>query len=235
MTSATFVDVVTMTEASETPSVMIDPCLDAFAVGRKTSLEEMLLPGYNTGDDRLISELKPAAALIRQFVRQTTHNEKTRELISFFRQNGYVSEDNVVDPAGIQAAKEITTKYWAKDERGNDVLKETSLLNAGLRYSAMAIIDRADGLYLNPNVRFCSDLEMQVESGKEDLSVYSFYAPTPVAEGSLLCCTDDSNTTKQSTKLRVALPDGFHLLEGWLKANGRAKALNKKKFDREEV
>ena len=232
MTTATFVDVVTMTEASESPSVMIDPCLDAFAVGRKTALEEMLLPGYNTGDDRLVSELKPEAALIRQYIRKTTRNEHTRNLIDFFREKGYVNEDNSVDPIGPEIARQVTVTYVAKNAKGQDEEFETSLLDAGLRYRGMAIIDRADGLYLNPNVRFCSDLEMAAVSGKEDLAVYSFYAPSPVAEGSLLACTDESNTTKQSTKLRVALPDGFHLLEGWLKANRRAEILNKKKFDR---
>jgi hypothetical protein len=220
------VDVVTVAAPGETPSIMIDPCLDAFQVGRTAALNEMLLPGFNTSDDSNCNDLRPAAALVHQLVRKTERNEFTRQLIQFLQDGNYVDRDGVVNLDGVEAAKEITVTVPGTDRTSN-------LFAEGMRTRGMAIVIRTDGLYINPNVRYVGDAELCQALGVSKAYGFSFYVPSPVAEGSLLTCTEDGG--KQSSKLRIALPDGFHLLEGWLKSNGRADKLRRDKWVTEEV
>lgn len=215
------VDVVTVAAPGETPSIMIDPCLDAFQVGRTAALNEMLLPGFNTSDDTTCADLKPAAALIHQLVRATEQNSYTRQLIQFFQDGGYVNAQGVINLDGVEAAKRIEVTV---DGTG----RTSNLFDQGMRRRGMALVIRTDGLFLNPNVRFVDDAELCQTLGVPKAYGFSFYISSPVAEGSLLLCTEDSGM--QSTKIRVALPDGFHLLEGWLKSNGRADKLRRDKW-----
>lgn len=223
------VDVVTIAAPGEKASIMIDPCLDAFRVGRVSTLNEMLLPGYNTADDADIAGLKPAAALVHQLVRKCEHNEPVRELITFLKDGGYVASNGAISPEGLEAAREIKTAIQVKDKTTGFYRRiEAELLAVALKRSGMAIVRRTDGTFLNPNVVFLSDEEMTARLNVSSIVGYSFFVPSPVAEGSLLPCTSDDG--KQSTKLRVALPEGFHLLEGWLKSNNRVEALQFNKW-----
>ena len=111
---------------------------------------------------------------------------------------------------------------------GNWSVETVSLLNIAMKRAGMAIIRRTDGTYLNPNVSFLDDPELAQRLDVADITGMTFFVPSPVAEGSLLACTEGIGN--QSTKVRVALPEGFHLLEGWLKTNGRADSLRRDKW-----
>lgn len=86
--------------------------------------------------------------------------------------------------------------------------------------------------YRNPNVRYMLAEELAEMLGVADSAIapgVSCYVPRDIAKGSLLAFTGDSK--KQTTKLQVHLPHGFHLLDGWFKAEDRYLKLQRDKFN----
>jgi len=225
------VDVVVTPNLDGQMSIMIDPCLDSLRVGRNKAITEMLLPGYYTGPDSTSDQLQPEAAIIRQVYRITENNRYTPDLIAFLRDSDHVGHNGLIDPEGFEQAKAIKVTYRARAGLGQIVEREDSLFKLGMSGAKNAIVTRADGTVINPNVSFAQGdaLASLVGLGSSDeLLADSFYVPTPLASGALASCA--ASESKQSTKLRVLLPNGYEFLVAWFRLSGRIEALQSDKW-----
>ena len=224
------VDVVVTPDAQGVMSIMIDPCLDSLRVGRFRAIDEMLMPGVHTSMDSTADQLQPEAAIIKQLYRNTNRNEHARELIQFLRDGGYVLPNGVIKAEGLEAAKEIKVTYRVKNALGFWETKHSNLAERGIGTAKSAILKRKECYVVHNNVSFLPSEELAAAIGvdADDLIGDTFYVPTALASGALASCS--ASETKQSTKLRVLLPNGYEFLVAWLRLNGRAEALQSDKW-----
>ena len=85
--------------------------------------------------------------------------------------------------------------------------------------------------FLNPNAEFVSLQDLAKTLKVEKVSTppgSSHYLPIGVAQGCLYPFTEDDR--KQTAKLQVMLPHGFHLLDAWFKAENTYLKLQVDKF-----
>jgi len=224
------VDVVVTPDANGVMSIMIDPCLDSLRVGRSKAIDEMLLPGVHTGMDSTAEQLQPEAAIIKQFYRNTTANKDARDLIEFLAENDYILANGAIKTEGLEAAQKIEITYQAKNSRGFYEVVKSNLAERGIRTAKAAILKRKDCYVVHQNVSYLpsEDLAAAVGVDADDLIGDTFYVPTALASGALASC--GASETKQSTKLRVLLPNGYEFLVAWLRLNNRAELLQADKW-----
>lgn len=224
------VDVVVTPDAQGVMSIMIDPCLDSLGVGRQKTIEEMLLPGRHNSDDGLFRDLQPEAAILKQIYRITNRNQFAVQLIQFLRDNDYLLPNGVIKPEGLEAAKKVTVTYKGKDGLDRWVEKTDTLASRGMATAKNAIVVCHDVEMVHPNVKFLEGDQIAEALGVEgeEVSGDTFYVPTPLASGALVSCA--ASETKQSTKLRVLLPNGYEFLVAWMRLNNRSEVLKNDKW-----
>ena len=224
------VDVVVTPDAQGVMSIMIDPCLDSLGVGRQKTIEEMLLPGIHNSEDGLFRELQPEAAILKQIYRITSRNQATVQLIQFLRDNDYLLSNGVIKSGGMEAAAEITITYKAKDGLGRWIEQTGNLATRGMETAKNAIVVCQDVEMVHPNVIFLESDQIPEALGSDadEVSGDTFYIPTPLASGALTSCA--ASETKQSTKLRVLLPNGYEFLVAWMRLNNRSEILKNDKW-----
>ena len=211
---------------------VVDAFLDQFGVGRQAAINEMTIPGLYTNLDSLASELSPEAAVSRVIYRLGRRTEQLKRFIDEMKEGGYLNEDGVVTPEGLEYASGVIVTDMVKTTFGYKKV-EKPLLQAARRQNGkrLALIMRKEGIYINPNASILSDDEICRILDVEEIKGDTFFIPAPVAEGQLYSCTDlESGTTGQSTKLRVAFPGGVMFLDSWFKAPGRLENLKRSKF-----
>jgi hypothetical protein len=180
--------------------------------------------------DSTADQLQPDAAIIKQLYRNTTNNEPARDLIKFLRDGDFILSNGVIAPEGLEAAKDLKVTYRAKNAFGFWETKESNLAERGIRTAKSAILKRKECYLVHKNVSFLDSEELAAVVGveAEDLIGDTFYVPTALASGALASCS--ASETKQSTKLRVLLPNGYEFLVAWLRLNGRTAALQADKW-----
>lgn len=200
---------VSVVTAGDNPVIQIDPCLAAFGVGRKVGLKEMNLPG-SVPPERPLPSMKGLTEDEKKLAYSKAKLPWLQELRpgAALVDHVYVYDFHRVpkDGSAYEDKRAYLTVYDVENDR---------------------IVD-----YRNPNAVFMLAEELAALLGVESTTIKpgaSCYVPRDIAKGSLLAFTGDSK--KQTTKLQVHLPHGFHLLDGWFKAENRYLKLQRDKFN----
>lgn len=227
------------TEENQVDHYTVDSFLNYFNVPRQNAIYEMTLPGYVIGEDQLVEQLDPGAALLHVLYRATKYTEHLASFIEMMRSDSRYLSGNVVTKAGRKAAERIIVTVELKKPVFNDEGEQVTVVQENLYKAALlqngrriALVNR-DGLYINPNAYILETKEIEARLSSEDHQIRdikgnTFFVPAPVAEGLLLKPTEDES--RQSTSMRCVFPQGAMFLDSWFWAEARGKRLQRNKW-----
>jgi hypothetical protein len=197
---------VSVVTSGDNPVIQIDPCLAAFGVGRQVGLKEMNLPG-SVPPERPLPSMAGLSPEGKKLAYQKAKLPWLQE---------------------IRPGAALIDKIYVYNKRPED---GTVYEDKRAYFDVYDIAEDCVVSYRNPNVVFMLAEELAEHLGVADSAINPgacCYVPRDIARGSLIAFTGDSK--KQTTKLQVHLPHGFHLLDGWFKAEDRYLKLQRDKF-----